>query len=188
MSRCGLCRHPDSNQLDALYLSNTPLRAIVAAANANPTGPHVSLGQAHRHKQHVKDLIRERLPAARQEHACHLLERVEKLIGEAEGVLVCAKSSQDWKGATAAIGAATRLLELLGRVSGELVPQNAPGLHLSIVNNKTTNVMHVGDDLEISLLISEATNGFDSATIERFRALAAGQTDTETNTSRQSPQ
>ena len=172
MSRCGLCRHPDSNQLDALYISNKPLRAIVAAANANPTGPHVSLGQAHRHKAHVRELIRERLPVERQEHGTALFERVQRLVDEAEGILVCAKSSQDWKAATAAIGAATRLLELCGRLTGEL-QSNSPGIHLTL--NKTTHnttINNFDTDLEFAQLIGEGTRGFSVDELMRLKSIA----------------
>jgi hypothetical protein len=167
---CRGCVHAKRAEIDQAIIAGTAYRIISQTYG-------LSLGAISRHKEHVKQTLGEaiqRRDGERQERGSHLLERVERLVGEAEGILVCAKSSQDWKGATAALGAAARLLELLGRLSGELVNQNAPGVHLTL-NRVTTTINNYGSDEELAQLVMEATNNFSTDTIEHFRALTTGQ-------------
>ncbi len=126
-----------------------------------------------RHKQCIKVALGQAMRATHEEstaHASDLLQRVQKLAGEAEEILATAKTSGNLKAATAAICAAVRTLELCGRLDGSLAQPHAPGLHLTL--NKTINVTNYGDDRELALLISEATKGFNSNEIERFKQLA----------------
>ena len=113
------------------------------------------LGTAHRHKEHVKDLIRERSESERTEHGSQLLERVEKLTDTTEKILASATSKEDLRAATGAVTALTRLLELLGRLSGELQSSNTPGIRLSL-QKTTINVSNYDSDPEWATMLYEA--------------------------------
>jgi len=168
---CKPCFHPKRDQIDRQIVAGTPYRTIAAS-----TG--LSLGSLSRHKVHVQqtlgDAIRAR-ESERTEHGSKLLNRVTKLVDEAESLLVIAKSKENIVGATSAINAACRLLELCGRLSGGLATRNTPGIHLNFTRNETTTINNYGDDTEIAVLVAEATNQFDPLVIARLRALAEGQ-------------
>jgi len=99
-----------------------------------------------------------------------LYNRVEKLVGEAEQILAAAKAKDDFRGANGALGAAAKLLDLLGRASGELQGANAGGIHLTKITN--VNVTNYGDDRELAELLREATCDWNPAVVERFKQLA----------------
>jgi hypothetical protein len=165
---CRPCFHPSRHEIDRQIVAGVPLRSIARSFG-------VSLGAVHRHKEHVK----EALAAARQsrekddaKHGSALYERVEKLVSEAEEILAAAKAKNDFRGANGALGAAAKLLDLLGRVSGELQSANAGGIHLSLTSNRVTVNTAPGSDAELAELLAEATDDFDPVVIERFKALS----------------
>lgn len=164
---CRACAHPRRDEIDRQIIAGVPLRVIVAESG-------LSLGGLVRHKDCIKDALATAMEAARAEGAARgsaLYDRVEKLVGAAEEVLAKAKAKEDFRGANGALGAAAKLLDLLGRVSGELQSANAGGIHLTkITNVNVTN--NYGDDRELAELVSEATAGFNPSVIERFKQLA----------------
>jgi hypothetical protein len=164
---CKACRHPERDRIDREIVTGQPFRQI-----AGWTG--LSLGGLHRHREHVSKTLREAFAREGTERAEDLLDRLESLLHDAEAILASAKAKDDWKGAIAAIGAATRLLELVAKVRGEIPQLNTPGLHLTL--NKTTyNVRgdaSGNDDTDLALLVQEATKNWSPAEIERLRLLA----------------
>jgi hypothetical protein len=164
---CKLDRHPRRDELDRAMVNGVDYRTICATFGA-------SLGTLNRHKSCIKELLREAIQsgqAERGEQGSNLLARVEQLITTTEEILATAKTDKDLKAATNAVGAITRLLELLGRLDGSLMQSGGPGLHLHL--SKTVNVTNnYGSDEEIALLVAEATAGFDPAVISRFKQLA----------------
>lgn len=166
---CRACSHSDRDTIDHQLIAGVPVRTIVAA-----TG--LSLGGLTRHKQHLKETLglalRKRTPEQSEEHASSLLSRVEELITEAQQILTTAKADKDPKSALNAVNALARLLELLGRVSGELAQPNAGGLHLTLNSTKVTVNKFDGDDVEFATMIGEATNGFDVAELLRLKRIA----------------
>lgn len=130
----------------------------------------MSLGAICRHRKHVKEMIQAYSPAEAHERGGALYNRVERLVGEAEQILAAAKAKEDFRGANGALGAAAKLLDLLGRASGELQSANAGGIHLTRITN--VNVTANYDDRELAELVSEATAGFNPVVIERFKQLA----------------
>jgi hypothetical protein len=165
MPYCSTCAHPNRDEIDRQLVAGAPLRAISASFN-------ISLGSIHRHKEHVRDMIRERTRDERFEHSSDLLQRVLRLAGEAEGLLQSAKAASNLKAATSAICAAVRVLELCGRLDGSLAQPNAPGLHLTL--NRVTNntIVNYDNDIGFAQMIAEATKNFSPAEIERLKALA----------------
>jgi hypothetical protein len=168
LMHCKVCQHSSRDTIDQRIVNGTALRSICTAFN-------LSLGSLHRHKeQHLKRELADAMrssQSARAEHGGDLLSRVLRLAGEAEAILESAKGTKDFKGATAAICAAVRCLELCGRLDGSLAQPNAPGLHLHMTSTKVT-VNNYGDDREIALLIAEATRNFDPEELTRLKTVA----------------
>jgi hypothetical protein len=162
---CRACHHPDRDKVDADLVAGVPVRQIHAL-----TG--LSLGGLTRHKEHVREIIRERQPSERAELAVSLVSRVERVINEAETILSTAKACGDLKAAVAALNANLKALEMIGRASGELAA-NGGGIHLHAHRTTVTNVtVEPGSDEELAALISEATHGYDTAEIQRLKTIA----------------
>jgi hypothetical protein len=165
---CKLDRHPNRDALDRAIISGTPFSALRTAFDATN-------GTLSRHRNVcIREMLNaaiESRPAERAELGSNLLTRVEELIATTKEILTTAKTKEDLKSATNAVGALTRLLELLGKLDGSLVQSGAPGLHLTL--NKTINVYDSGSDKEIAELVREATADFNPVVIERFKQLAA---------------
>jgi len=167
MAACKACHHERRDEIDRQIVGGVSLRLIVAS-----TG--LSLGSLHRHKLHVKQLLTDAMRVRESESAEHssdLLNRVEKLLSQTEEILTTCKAEKNFKSATAAIAAATRLLELLGKLDGSLVQSNTPGLRISLHTVNNTINVH-SDDVELAQLICEATNRFDPLEIDRLKQLA----------------
>jgi hypothetical protein len=162
---CRACRHPNRDAIDRELVSGVPLRDIVASSG-------LSLGGLVRHKDHVREMIKERLPAERAEHGSVLLDRVGKLADRAEALLAVAESKSNVTGATSALNACVRVLELIAKLTGELQPANTGGIHLSLTKVSNTTTINYNDDLELAELVFEATGGFDVDEIMRLKSLA----------------
>jgi hypothetical protein len=171
MPRCKACCDPRRDQIDSQIIAGTPLRTLVAS-----TG--ISLGALSRHKSHIKQMVglalNERTQEEKEEHGSALLQRVLRLTDEAEKILAAASAKKDFRSANGALGAAAKLLDLCGRLSGELQGPNTPGLHLTL-NSTRINVTHYNDDAELASLIAEATDNFNPAEIARLKRIAEGQ-------------
>jgi hypothetical protein len=168
--QCRACSRPDRATIDEKIVSGVPYRLIAAS-----TG--LSLGALSRHRAHVKDQLAEAAShraAERSEQATTLLDRVESAISDAQAILRDARTSKNLTAATGAVNAVTRLLELLGRVSGELQTASASGIHFSLTKVSNTVNNYGTDDSELAQLVSEATKGFDPAEITRLRLLTEG--------------
>ena len=137
----------------AVYSVGSRLGEMACLLNQTLTGrriefaPHVAISQLRRRSsseagtQGVETFKffgrSNRTQEQREEHSGVLVSRVEKLAAAAEEILAMAKADKNLNAATGAINAATRLLELVGRPSGELQSANAGGIHLTM--NKISN-------------------------------------------------
>jgi hypothetical protein len=163
---CAGCLHRNRDQLDAQLIQGIPYRTISETF-------HLSLGAVSRHRKHVREMIQARGESETAAHGSALYDRVEKLVGEAEAILEAAKAKKDFRGANGALGAACKLLDLLGRASGQLQAANAGGIHLTLNQRVTNTVINNYDmDVEFAMLVSEATRNFDPVEIGRLKALA----------------
>jgi hypothetical protein len=163
---CSCCNHPNRDQLDHQLVSGASYRLIRSTF-------HVSLGAISRHKVHVKEMIQARTADERREHASDLLGRVQKLADEAIGLLESAKAAGNIKGATAAVCAAVRCLELLGRLDGQLRSANTPGISFNTRIN--VNITNFDSDEEFAAMIGEATRGFSIDELMRLKRIAESQ-------------
>lgn len=169
MGACKPCHHPNRDQIDQAIISGVDYRTLSATYG-------ISLGSISRHKRHVRDFLASAMQARQEkneERGSPLLVRVEELVAETKEILAMAKTDKNLTAATGAVNAAARLLELCGRLDGSLVSAAAPGIHFHQTKN-ITNVINIHDsDLEIALLFSEATHGYNEREIQRLKQLAA---------------
>jgi hypothetical protein len=189
MAVCKYCYDPRRDEIDRLFVVATPLRVIVATYGG-------SLGSASRHRKHVAAMIRERTPAQREKIGSDLTARVEKLLDESISLMTTAKAVGHWKTAITAIGAATRLLELVGKLSGELVTAPNGAIHLNFTSNKllrSADVEQHTDQTELATLAFEAleslasTKGLDAEQIARLERVIDIGAQMSTRTSRNTP-
>jgi hypothetical protein len=165
---CKLDHHPNRDQLDDMLVRGVPFSTIRATFGATN-------GTISRHKNVcLRELLGEALVKGRGERAERgsvLLDRVEEVITEAKAILVDAKAAKSFGPATQALNSITRALELCARLSGELQPGNAGGIHLTkITNVNVTN--NYGDDADFAAMVGEATKGFSVAELMRLKAIA----------------
>ena len=121
---CTICSHDLRHEINvALAQREEPYRHIASHYG-------VSTGALQRHsKDHLPKLLVEASQAVEVAKGEELLARVEELRGEAMGVLAAAKEEHDHRTVLAAIDRASRQLELLARLLGEL-QENQINIHL----------------------------------------------------------
>jgi hypothetical protein len=169
MPTCSVHKHPDRDEIDRQIVAGVPLRTI-------STNFNIALGTVHRHKDKcVKQALADAMRSRESENAERgpaLLNRVEKLVGEAEEILASAKSKSDFRGANGALGAACKLLDLCGRLSGQLQSANTPGLHLTMNRITNNTIINYDNDVDFARMIQEATKDFNPTEIQRLKLLA----------------
>ena len=113
---CSICIHPDREVIEAAHIEGASLRGI--AAKFARTSPW----SLRRHFAHVPALIASVTAhqVAKSEASAKLPSRLEGLILEAQQILAAAKTEKRWIAAIAALRENRHMLELLGRLTGEL--------------------------------------------------------------------
>lgn len=165
--------HPERDRIARELVAGVPFRTIHAWSG-------ISLGALSRYLAQLRYEMGTALkalgPAESAERGSKLLQRVERLIAQAECVLIDSRVKDDLRAANGALGAAAKLLTLVGQLTGELQGANSGGLHLTMNRVTNTTVYNYGDDTELALLIQEATHNFDAGEIARLQRLAVSVT------------
>jgi hypothetical protein len=122
---CTICSHDEHHAINvALVRPDRSYRAIAGQFAVSKTA-------LQRHsREHIPQLLVKASEAIERGNADELLARVEDLFKEAKEVLEAAKEAADHRIVLAAIDRASRQLELLGRLRGELNEQPIVNLHL----------------------------------------------------------
>jgi hypothetical protein len=110
---CAPCRHPQRPAIDAALLAGEPLRTI-----ADRFGP--SKTALLRHREHVPKALAAAKDAERAADADSLLDKVGALLEDAQRLCKKAEAAEDTRTALAGVREVGRVLELLGRLRGEL--------------------------------------------------------------------
>lgn len=115
---CSICRHPERAAIEEQHIKGTSLREI-AKLHSGTTPWSLA-----RHFKHIPAIIAKVTAhqVAQNVATGKLPARVEELIVEAQKILAGAKKKKQWSPALAALRENRALLELLGRLSGELRP------------------------------------------------------------------
>jgi hypothetical protein len=150
---CTICGHDESHQINVALVHREPYRRIASQWN-------VSTGALQRHsKEHIPELLVKARLAVERSDADDLLARIEELFAEAKEVLEAAKEAADHRVVLAAIDRASRQLELLGRLRGEL-------------NDATTvNIVSNPQWLELRTIIVQALDPHPVAREDVVRAI-----------------
>jgi hypothetical protein len=111
---CTICQHPEREAIDHALVAGVSVRGIACQW-------HVGRESVRRHlRRHVSPALAAMQAEREHEGATSLLNRVESLIGRTETLLECAEQDGKVSAALAAVRELRGLLELLGKVSGEL--------------------------------------------------------------------
>jgi len=111
---CAVCDHPERDSIDAAIVAGQSIRGIARRYN-------LSKDSVHRHAQnHIPETLRKAHAVKESARADELLERVERLISEAEELLSFGKDEKQAKAWASGISELRKCLELLARVTGEL--------------------------------------------------------------------
>jgi hypothetical protein len=114
---CTVCSHDEHHAINVALVHRDPYRTISDRYGLSQTA-------LKRHsKEHIPELLVKAKEASEVAEADHLLARVEELWQEAIAVLEAAKDAHDHRVVLSAIDRASRQLELLGRLRGELNEQ-----------------------------------------------------------------
>lgn len=120
----------------------------------------LSVDSVRRHREsHLPKLMMKGKELKEITNADVLLSRAEELYNEAWELLRIAKSSGDIKTALSGVGQASRLVELLGRLLGE------------IKDTKVVNVMTHPDTRELISIVVGALDGYPDARANVLRML-----------------
>lgn len=111
---CTICEHPQKEEIDSLIINGNTFRNIVEQFS-------LSLGAIHRHKsEHLIQTLTKAREVKEIVHADNLLEQLRNLQAEALSILEQAKKKKDLRTAVFAINSARGVIELLGKLLGEL--------------------------------------------------------------------
>lgn len=113
---CSICRRGDVAAIDEVIVGGQSLRNI---AQQFGLPDHTALYR-HREAGHIPSALVALQQAETSERALSLLENVQQLQREAMAILESAKQAGKLTTALAAIGQASKQLELIGKLTGEL--------------------------------------------------------------------
>ncbi len=112
---CATCIHPEHEAIDKALLAGQPYRSVARQYEASP--PSV-----YRHQQdHLPAAMVKAVEAAELAHGGTLLEQLQGLQAKVLGILSKAESAGDLRTALMAVREVRGTLELVGKVTGELV-------------------------------------------------------------------
>ena len=135
--KCGICESQNLEKINAALLIGTPFRKIAEQF-------HISLGSLSRHRQHmvvpesqikaVQRLKAEEAAAATTGNT-DVLGQVKDLGARAKRLLDECETDKDRKHEIAAMKEARELLELQGRLMGQLGPSTAVQVNTAIIQD-----------------------------------------------------
>ena len=115
---CATCIHPEHEAIDKALLAGQPYRSVARQYEASP--PSV-----YRHQQdHLPAAMVKALEVAQVAHGGSLLEQLNGLQIKALGILTRAEQAGDLRTALMAVREVRSTLELVGKVTGELVSRH----------------------------------------------------------------
>ena len=112
---CKTCRHASVQEIDKALLAGQPYRSVAKQYEASP--PSV-----YRHQQdHLPAAMVKAVEAAELAHGGTLLEQLQSLQTKVLGILNKAEQAGDLRTALMAVREVRGTLELVGKITGELV-------------------------------------------------------------------
>lgn len=166
LMNCKPCTHAQRDRIDADLIHGRPLRTMVAEYGC-------SLGSLSRHRQHVRELIREHISGEREERGGALVNRVEQVLARAKELVETAMTQKNVRAANGSLRTILACLELIGKLTDELAQPNSPAIHFT-QRIQVNSYSYGDDDHELATLIGEATKGFSLDEFMRLKRLANG--------------
>ena len=132
MSRtCTICTHPDHEDIDKALLSGQPYRSVAKQSEASP--PSV-----YRHQQdHLPAALAAATEAAAVAHGDSLLEQLAGLRSKAFSILARAEAADDLRTALMGVKEVRFTLELIAKVTGELVTRHDVNVYHDLTSSLT---------------------------------------------------
>ena len=112
---CTVCTHPDHEDIDRALVDSEPFRHI-----AERTGTSTTALQRHKN-EHLPINMVQAMEESESAHGDSLLEQLKGLQFKALGILTKAEQAGDLRTALMAVREVRATLELVGKVTGELV-------------------------------------------------------------------
>jgi len=131
---CSICRHDQQAEMDQSLVSGISLRNIAEQFGTSPTA-------LHRHKRHLPQHLTVAKEAAQVADADVLLDSVKQLLEDAQRITAQAKQAKQLDTALRGIREMRGLLELMGRLSGELTQRT----NIAIGVNAASRTFTVGE-------------------------------------------
>lgn len=153
---CSVCTSSDRDAIDREIVAGKPYRSI---AEAHGLG---RMSVARHAASHLPATLARAAEAHEVAHADNLLQQVRDLQGRALGILRRAERKGDLRSASGAIREARGLIELLGKLAGELQ------------SGTTINVIAMPEWVQLRTTILLAVAPFPEAQAAIVRALEAG--------------
>lgn len=154
MASCSVCLLPTLAAVNRALLAAQPIAELARRH-------HVSRQALMRHKEaHLPKALVEAKSEDVVEHGSVLMNDIAVLRDHVTELLAMAKEKQDVRGAITAIREATRLVELIGRMEGALVP--APAVQVNL-HQTTEYQVTIGSVIEALLPYPEARSAVIAA-------------------------
>ena len=125
---CTVCEHVERDSIDAALVCGEPMPAI-----AKRHGVSRSAVQRHA-KRHLSPALAAMQVEAERDAAKGLLQRTERLIERTERLLLAAEQDGKVSAALSAVAQLRPLLELLGKVTGE-IKDTAPTVTVNLLSS-----------------------------------------------------
>lgn len=159
---CKTCTHPAKEEIDKALLAGTAYRSVAKQYEASP--PSV-----YRHQQdHLPAAMVKAVEAAAVAHGGTLLEQLQGLQAKVLGILTKAESAGDLRTALMAVREMRGTLELVGKVTGELVSRHEVSISHLIMPGKSLEELEDRarrlDVLEAGVVEGEVVEDADNET------------------------
>lgn len=153
--RCTVCDHSERGEIEAALVSGEPYRDIARQYS-------VSKDALARHRtEHIPEHLAKAQDAAEVAEADDLLGKVRELQSRTEKILEAAERDGELRTALAAIREARGLLELLGKLAGEL--QTAPTVSITIAAHVQQTILAALESYpEAKLAVADALGELES--------------------------
>jgi hypothetical protein len=149
---CTVCNHKDKENIDILIIKGEPYRSIAKQFS-------LSDAAVYRHKSHLNGTLIKAKGVKEMAQANNLMEQISSLQSRALNILSKTEEAEDWRAATGAIREVRSILELLGKIAGELN------------EGQTVNITVSPEWIEVRAVILETLAPFPEARISLSKAL-----------------
>ncbi len=163
MRQCKVCVHPERARIEDAILRREPHARIGERVG-------VSLYSIYRHSKHLGRSVTCEGPRP-------LVDRIESLMIRLESISAKAQTAKEWHASVAAMKEVRCSLELIAKLTGQIVPAGqgvTVGVAVNVSTGHSVSDLDDGDlELQIARDVAAATDNFNEETIARLKRLVA---------------